>query len=692
VFVRSDGSVIDDWITEFGYPEYSTDTVQSNYVPDATVIITREQLNLRPDNFVDIWIQDDFISYHSQMNRPFLNRMYREVGISYKQRSGTGTRYYVVVFASQPNAIPVTLSPTMQGRDITNDQLLRQVRSLDWSRINSNEVTLILSNEYAFPNGNGGAVGEIVYTKISEANEDVTCPTTPNPPEGWEFFQPQFNYTLSRGLGLKTLYIYMCDEIGNQTITVKEVTVTDEEINIFDQPTPVPVTRTPADNPNPIPTNTLEVIVSETPIATLTETPMPTATLTETATHTVVPSPTHTETATPTATVTETLVPTVDTRATDQQATIYAYETRDAILTLGAQDRSNVVSTATPEPTVIIVTATPVDSQTPIPTITPTHTETATPTVTASATSTIETPSATPTVELPTETPPSQATPSQTPSPVGRLTEVLVRWDMQSIVIQNLNDVPLDVSSLRLQIRGTTQTLLTGDWLPFNPTINLSRLSPGGCLVGFADNGVEDVPTFEEIIENLEVDCGSTSGFIGVVPNKIVWTNQDGFDIVYGSEFISRCQRTNCPVDLSVGTPIVELPTFTPIPPKAVEVYWTRARNADILLVFSNPNEDIVDISELLVFSSVGTFSPEAPELSALENFQPGACLLVYSLFDEEPDIPEGISCNEELLTETVNQFFWLPEDPAQFTVTVGEFETLCVVNELQCTVDAPGK
>jgi|GEM_PF-4673855 len=245
VFVRSDGTVIDDWITELGYPEYANAVeVQSSYLPDATVIITREERNITPDNFVDVWLQDDFASYHNQMNRPFLDRMYREVGISYKQISGTGTRYYVIVFASQPNALPVIINPTLTGTNITTDQLLREVRSLDWSTVNSRDITLLLSNEYTFPNGNGGAVGEIVYTKISEANEDVTCPTTPNPPEGWEFYQPQINFTLSQGLGLKTIYIYMCDEIGNQIINVKEVTVTDEDINIFEQSTP-PTPSTP---------------------------------------------------------------------------------------------------------------------------------------------------------------------------------------------------------------------------------------------------------------------------------------------------------------------------------------------------------------------------------------------------------------------------------------------------------------
>jgi hypothetical protein len=473
VHTRPDGSGgltdIDDWLTSTGYPGYSPLAPNTTgYAPDVIAIRSDPvRGGLTPDNLVEYWAQeanrDRIISYRMSQNnllaQPFYNSLYREVGIAYAQNLTTGDRYFVFVFASQPNLLPVVAAQA--GVDSSELSIIR-------TDVVHPEITLFLSNENAYPSGtvdeNGGSsIGRAEYINISERVLDLPCPASGIVLSGgWKSFASQVVYTVSEGDGAKTIHVYFCDSVGRQSETRVDVKLESPNTPITDDPIPVPFTEVPA---------------PDTLLITLTPTSAETATFTATSPST----PSEPFTLTPTETPTDTATPT---------------ETPTFIPT----------ETATPLPTATW-------THTPTPTATPTEMPTASATPTSTATVT-EMPSATAT---PTPTEPPSATPTPTDDlPVPAQQRLIVQWTDSYLVIYNPGLYPVNVDSL---VISGSATLTPADWDRM-AGFNVTSLEYEACILVMTGG---EQPDLDTVNLETTLGCHGFYAMMGVGPDEALW-------------------------------------------------------------------------------------------------------------------------------------------------------------------------
>lgn len=212
VYRLRDNRNIENLLQEAAYGRYN-----SNFIADFIPIILRD---VPPSDVIDFW-RNDWRSAPEErtlLNRqavlqgevilPFFSPLYREIGISASFNRSNERYYYVIIFAAQPNALPIV---------ITQLRTLNQIPQV----VDTRDVILYMHDERINRFGVGDIMGAVDSFRVSETGEQLECPATTGAASetGWESpYVNNLTYTLSPGIGSKTVYVQFCDDLG-RTIT-----------------------------------------------------------------------------------------------------------------------------------------------------------------------------------------------------------------------------------------------------------------------------------------------------------------------------------------------------------------------------------------------------------------------------------------------------------------------------------------
>jgi hypothetical protein len=214
VFVLRSGQNMDDLLAARGYEAYV-----SGYVVDFLPIIVRD---FGPANIIDFWTSD-FRSDQPQLRTrrqlrfgepglPIFSPLYREIGIAYQFNAATQRHYYVIIFAAEPNDLPVV---------VTQRGAISQIAQT----VADPAVILYIHDERVNRFGEGDTMGAIERMRISEDAATLDCADV-NHPE-WQPYEIEVLWQLSPGSGRKTLYIQMCDDRNRGLVSSTQVELID---------------------------------------------------------------------------------------------------------------------------------------------------------------------------------------------------------------------------------------------------------------------------------------------------------------------------------------------------------------------------------------------------------------------------------------------------------------------------------
>lgn len=205
IYTSADGATVEDWLAEAGYPTYSD---PGDYGPDVVVIFTENNIDL--EQVIFNWIDDaNHPSYRILSGvadeQPYSPQApYREVGIASVYDDATGSGIMVIIFAAQPNALPITIASPL---DVV---LLLETQ-------NRRDLWLHMHDENAAPQS-PDSIGAVEWIYISEQAEDVTCPAGSGE-NGWMPFTTDYELEISEDVGEKTIHVYFCDADERMTLT-----------------------------------------------------------------------------------------------------------------------------------------------------------------------------------------------------------------------------------------------------------------------------------------------------------------------------------------------------------------------------------------------------------------------------------------------------------------------------------------
>jgi hypothetical protein len=225
----ANGQSIDDLLRSEGYLPYS-DGYTVDFIPWPSSTITADKL-------IDYFQADARSGTRSVQSRkmslkqtnllPLSETIYREIGIGYTFNEESKVYIYVIIFASQPDVLPITIT-TKDAPNII-------------SSTTTPEITLRIQNEYSHSYGDTFGdtryIGTAKTMRISEQEPvDQLCPQ-PNEvseedettPPHWERYKNRRNITLSAGFGPKTIYVELCDTAGIKVISQASVLYTATE-------------------------------------------------------------------------------------------------------------------------------------------------------------------------------------------------------------------------------------------------------------------------------------------------------------------------------------------------------------------------------------------------------------------------------------------------------------------------------
>jgi hypothetical protein len=205
-------------LREIGYPSYS-----NGYKVDFVPIIVR---NVSPTEIVDYWIADANgerqilslrISQGGEQFLPIFSPAYREIGIGYQQDVDSGRYFYVFVFASQPQVLPIIVAARPNLYEIS-------------TTVSTPNIFVFIPNENVRPFGEGDIIGAVRYMHISEVPEQLPCPTQAS--EDWDIYANENEFQLSDGYGLKTIYVQLCDNSNRTVLSSAQVYYVDPNIAV----------------------------------------------------------------------------------------------------------------------------------------------------------------------------------------------------------------------------------------------------------------------------------------------------------------------------------------------------------------------------------------------------------------------------------------------------------------------------
>lgn len=272
--------------------------------------------------------------------------------------------------------------------------------------------------------------------------------------------------------------------------------------------------------------------------------------------------------------------------------------------------------------------------------------------------------------------------------------DILVAWNTDIFTIINTSDEEVNLSALTF--RSSLGTISPENWVMGITDVNnlpyeLIDVEPGSCLVAYLS--ADEEPEFPE-----DVECAQTEGMFTMANiNDMVWdASHGGFSAEIGGTAISDCDINNTTCILTVPTTSdddeMESMEMTP----SVRAVW----NTDIMVVVNTSGEE-ADLSGLSFTSSLGTIAPENWVMGtnsadnnlsySLSDVAPGACLVAYLSADEQPELPENVTCTETegMFTMTnINDMVW-DASHGGFSATMGGATVAdCDINASSCEIE----
>lgn len=337
---RADGSSVTDWIRDPAFAAFRPYPADGRSGAAYAINLSAFVSNLYgPDQALPQtgWNTDKLI----------FSDIFREIGLAYVYNVNVNRHHYVLVVGARPNVLPVIAVDPVNKFDIIDRSPLAQ-------------VSLIIHNEKFRPLGSVNYLGALAFIHISQsppaAAQDVgrLIPCDDLAKGARQNYFPFLDYIVTGGVGEHTIYVRMCDGIGNMIITPLTIYVESDTLpGETDLQTAVAATLTAfslAEQPLRDATATARAQIQETRIAEQVATSV--AGLTATAQQQ--------QTATARVAVAD-----AATQAAVSTAQAVAQGTLDTLATVNAQltgtvqaapDAKAVVATPTPTPVVTTVT------------------------------------------------------------------------------------------------------------------------------------------------------------------------------------------------------------------------------------------------------------------------------------------------------------------------------------------------
>ncbi len=188
------------------------------FVVDFIPIVVRD---FGPSQIVDFWV-NDFRQPEPQLRTrrnvrfgepslPMFSALYREIGIAWKFNETTQRHYYTIIFAAEPNVLPVVAAQRSAITEIAQ-------------MVNQREVVLYIHDERVNRFGQGSTLGAVEKIRISEQPGELDC--SADSPD-WRPYNNEVLYTLSPGAGQKSVHVQMCDSAGRTLVSSIRLTLTD---------------------------------------------------------------------------------------------------------------------------------------------------------------------------------------------------------------------------------------------------------------------------------------------------------------------------------------------------------------------------------------------------------------------------------------------------------------------------------
>lgn len=213
VFRTRTGQGIEDLLQREGYQAYA-----NGFVVDFLPIVVRD---FDPAQVIDFWI-NDFRQPEPQLRTrrnirfndpqlPIFSALYREIGIAWRFNQTTQRHYYALIFAAQPNVLPIIATRRSAIAEITRN-------------FEQPEVVLYIHDERVNRFGQGQAIGAVEKIRISEQPGELDCAA--DSPD-WQPYNNEVLWTLSPGPGTKALYVQLCDSAGRRILSSTQLVLTD---------------------------------------------------------------------------------------------------------------------------------------------------------------------------------------------------------------------------------------------------------------------------------------------------------------------------------------------------------------------------------------------------------------------------------------------------------------------------------
>jgi len=273
-----------------------------------------------------------------------------------------------------------------------------------------------------------------------------------------------------------------------------------------------------------------------------------------------------------------------------------------------------------------------------------------------------------------------------------------VVWNQEILVVINTSSEDVNVSNLNLV--SANGAIMAEDWVmdtygDSNLSYSLAEFEPGSCLIAYPSGGEEQ----PELPDNVE--CTATVGMFTMTNyDDIVWDiTQGGFSAEVDGASVADCDANSNSCEVSVATTASDATDATDVEADDTQADILVSWNTDIFVII-NTSEVDVNISDLSFSSSLGEILPENWVMNttdddnnlsySLTDVSAGSCLIAYFSTDEQPELPENVTC-----TTTEAVFTLINIDDMVWDVSHGGFAakagdvTLadCDINNTTCNL-----
>lgn len=275
--------------------------------------------------------------------------------------------------------------------------------------------------------------------------------------------------------------------------------------------------------------------------------------------------------------------------------------------------------------------------------------------------------------------------------------DVKIIWTQEFLVVVNTSNDDVNLSTLDLM--SANGAIMAADWVmdtygDSNLSYSLAKVEPGACLLAYP-SGQEEQPVLPE-----NVECATIIGMFTMTNfNDIVWDiTQGGFSADVEGVSVAECDTTNnSSCDMSVATTSSNPDDATDMEADDSHADILVTWNTDIFVIINTSDTD-VNISDLSFSSSDGVILPENWVMNineddnnlpySLADVTAGSCLIAYLSADEQPELPENITCTrtEGMFTMlNINDMVWDASQGGFTAEADGATIAECNINNTTC-------